>query len=125
GSQGLSLDGDAVAAARSIFQQTVGLFVEEAQRKGATSDPWENQEFRKFILGRVKRIVDHAKQEAGSAVVSERVLRDAADDVIRRTHEVCKIAVEQGRMRFAVEESAFEGQVCSAYVAQLAGRPVA
>lgn len=106
---------------RDIFEQTVGGFARDVVDAAPDAHPWENDDFRAFILGQVRRIADEARRHAGDQAVAPEVFRQAATDVMRRTHQVCRLAAERGRLTFvtaAVPEH-HEGQVCSIYLRNL------
>jgi hypothetical protein len=105
-------------ACRGIFDQTVANFASQAADQAVAEHPWDNDDFRAFILGQVRRIAEKASALAGSGPVSPEVLRQAAFEVMSRTNRVCRLAAERGRLKFATAEVSdqYEGQVCSMYL---------
>lgn len=113
---------DAVGAVREVFDLTVGNFArqaaEQAAEQAATVHPWENDDFRAFILGQVGRIAEVLRLRGGDAPVAPEAFRDAATDVMRRTHRVCRVAAERGRLKFVTEvvPSGYQGYLCAMYL---------
>jgi hypothetical protein len=108
----------ALSACRDIFERTVGNFARQAADQSVAEHPWDNEDFRKFILGQVKRVAVEANAMAKSAPVSAAVLRSAAFDVMKDTNRVCRLMADRGRIKFETAERPkhYEGEVCSAFL---------
>lgn len=113
----------AVGAVREVFDQTVGHFAQQAEDQAVAAHPWENDDFRAFILGQIRRIAELMRLRGGDAPASPETFRDAATDVMRRTNRVCRLAAEQGRLKFATDAvpHGYEGSVCTMYLESRAG----
>lgn len=108
----------AVGAVREVVEQTVGTFARQAADEGVAVHPWSNDEFRSFILGQIRRIAEVIQLRAGDAPASPDMFRIAAIDVMRRTHRVCRLAAEKGRLKFATEAvpEGYQGYICEMYL---------
>jgi len=112
------LEPAALSACRDIFERTVGNFARQAADQAVEQHPWDNEDFRKFILGQVKRMAVQANTTAKSGPVSAHVLRSTAFDVMKDTNRVCRLMAERGRIKFETAErpKQYEGEVCSAFL---------
>ena len=109
---------EAVGELRHVFDRTVGDFAARAADRAIAVHPWENAEFRTFILGQVGRIAEVLRHRSGDAPITPEGFRDAATDVMRHTHKVCRLAAERGTLKFVTEAvpGGYEGYVCSMYL---------
>lgn len=109
---------DAVGAVREVFDQTVGQFAQQAADRAIPVHPWENDEFRAFILGQIRRIAEVIQLREGDAPATPDAFRAAATDVMRRTHRVCRAAFEHGKLTFATAAvpAGYEGYVCTTFL---------
>ena len=114
----LQLEPAALSTCREIFEKTIGNFAKQAADKNVPEHPWDNAQFREFILGQVKRIAVQAKEAAKSGPVSSELLRTTAITVMRKTNRVCRIRAERGHLSFGTSEKPkhLEGEVCSAFL---------
>jgi len=104
--QGISLDADGIKVFRDVVDRTVGDFLVATLRKEG-KDLWSNSTFREWTE-RNTREVGMVAFNMGGAHPSADVVRAAANDVIRRTHdEYCANLPSTIKNR---------GPVCSGYL---------
>jgi hypothetical protein len=81
---GVALDESARRESRAIFDSTLGSYFSQ----NPSSDDWDDERTRRFLMGQVRRIVLAAKREADGHDITPDIVRRASLSVMTNTRRI-------------------------------------
>ena len=83
---GKPLTRDATEEVQVIFEETIGIYVDEGLRQDPVQHRWDDDAARNFVITHVGDMGRRAREAAGEGIVTPEIVRETAEEVMDEVH---------------------------------------